>query len=178
MAYSTAATRLGVDVRSLKAIATVEAGSEGAFYPTGEPVMLFERHVFSRLTNRQYDQDYPDLSNTTPGGYGPSRSQPNRVERASRLNRDAALKSTSWGLFQIMGENYGRCGFALLQDFVNAMYRSVDEHLAALVNFVKADPLMLKALRNHNWATFAKLYNGPNYAENYYDARLERAYDA
>ena len=31
-------------------------------------------------------------------------------------------------------------------------------------------------LRNKDWAGFAKRYNGPSYAENQYDKKLEKAY--
>ena len=31
-------------------------------------------------------------------------------------------------------------------------------------------------LRNKDWAGFAKRYNGPAYAENQYDKKLEKAY--
>ena len=38
------------------------------------PKILFERHVFSRLTERRFDEDDRDISQRTAGGYGPSGS--------------------------------------------------------------------------------------------------------
>ena len=47
---------------------------------------------------------------------------------AAHLNRIAALKSASWGKFQLMGFNYKLCGFNSLQAFVNAMYKNEEEN--------------------------------------------------
>ena len=33
-----------------------------------------------------------------------------------------------------------------------------------------------KALKDKDWSTFAKLYNGPEYAKNKYDSKLSSAY--
>ncbi|MEG6992119.1 N-acetylmuramidase domain-containing protein, partial [Pseudomonas aeruginosa] len=44
------------------------------------------------------------------------------------------------------------------------------------VRFIEADPALLKALKGRKWAEFARRYNGPAYARNLYDVKLERAY--
>ena len=55
------------------------------------------------------------------------------------------------------------------------MSDSEDQQLLAMGNFLKntqlADPL-----RAHDWASFARGYNGPNYAINRYDVRLNDEY--
>jgi hypothetical protein len=43
------------------------------------------------------------------------------------------------------------------------------------VKFVSRPPY-LPALRNHNWKAFARVYNGPDFAVNRYDAKLAAAY--
>ena len=50
------------------------------------------------------------------------------------------------------------------------------EHFEAFVRFIETDPALHKALKGKKWAQFAKLYNGPAYARNLYDVKLERAY--
>ena len=40
------------------------------------------------------------------------------------------------------------------------------------VRFIQADPRVLRALRGKDWAAFARIYNGPNYAANKYDTKL------
>lgn len=185
-AYAAAAWMLLAEPRALKAIAKVEAGPEGAFLLTGEPVILFERHVFHRLTQGKFD-GHPDISNAQPSTkYGPYSAQHGRLQEAVKLDKIAAFKSASWGLFQIMGENHGAAGFRDLspgdgsgvQRFVNAMYRSADDHLRALVMFLQNDSRLIGALRSKNWAAFAYVYNGPNYERFQYDQKIAAAYEA
>lgn len=174
--FERAGRELGVPAAVVRAVTEVEARGNG-FYPgTGEPVILFERHVFHRLTSGRYSKTYPDVSNATPGGYGPSSDQHRRLQRAAALDREAALKSASWGLFQIMGFNHAAAGHPTLQGFINAMYRGEGAQLDAFVAFVKANSTMVKALRERNWGAFAKAYNGPAYAKNKYDTKLAAAY--
>ena len=182
--YKAAAWMLMVEPRAMEAVAQVEAGAYGAFLDSGEPVILFERHKFDKWTGGRYrDKRVPNtangwgiISSPIPGGYGPVSVQHQRLAFASTLNRDAALKSTSWGLFQILGENHEAAGYPWLQRFINAMYRDVDDHLRAFVMFIRHDYRMVDALRAKDWAEFARLYNGPAYARNRYDEKMAAAY--
>ena len=185
VAYISAAWLLGVQPEALQAVAEVEAGPFGAFLDNGEPVILYERHIFHRLTNGRFagalaPGDFPrevsELSNPSAGGYGAVSIQHAKLAAAVRLDREAALKACSWGLFQILGLNHAEAGHPSLQAFVNAMYRSVDEHLRALVMYLRHDFRLVDALRSHEWAEFARLYNGPAYQKNHYDAKLAAAY--
>lgn len=173
--FERAAFALRCDVASIKAVTEVEAPM-GGFNKDGTPTILFERHIFRRETGGKFDKNYPHLSSSKPGGYGTVASQHGRLAEATALDRTAALRSASWGKFQIMGFNYKVAGFSTLQAFVNAMYRSEGAQLDAFVEFVKANPTMHAALRERRWATFARHYNGPNYAINSYDTKLEAAY--
>jgi hypothetical protein len=178
-AYTAAAWLLMCEPRALRAIAVVEAGRGGAFLPTGEPVILFERHVFHRLTAGKFDSVAPDLSAPTEAaGYGTFKAQHARLADAVKLDRIAALKSASWGLFQIMGENHAQAGYPDIQRFVNAMYRSVDDHLRALVVFIRNDDRLVDAIRAKDWTAFARTYNGPAFANSRYDKRIAEAYSA
>lgn len=177
-AYAAAAWMLMAEPRSLQAVGTVEAGPLGGFLPDDRPVVLFERHLFSRLTHGKFDHDHPDLSNPVAGGYGPGgRFQHERLAAAAVLDRDAALKSASWGLFQILGLNHELAGFPELQRFINAMYRSVDDHLRALVMFIRYDARLVDAIRAKDWVTFARIYNGPQFQRNQYAEKLAAAYE-
>ena len=48
-------------------------------------------------------------------------------------------------------------------------------HLDAFVSFILANRLD-GALRAKNWASFARGYNGPAYAQNAYDKKMAAAY--
>jgi hypothetical protein len=92
------------------------------------------------------------------------------------LDKDAALKSASWGLGQVMGMNCATVGYASAQDFVSAMKANEDNQLMASARFIKNDRALCAALQDHDWAGFARRYNGPAYADNHYDTRLAQAF--
>jgi peptidoglycan hydrolase-like protein with peptidoglycan-binding domain len=74
-----------------------------------------------------------------------------------------------------MGENFADAGFPDVNTMVAAMAASEDQHLAAVVGFITSNGLK-KALQNKDWTTYARLYNGPDYAKNSYDIKLNQAY--
>jgi hypothetical protein len=159
----------------LWAVLSVETSGCG-YLPDRRPKLLFERHIFSRLTGHQFDADDPDVSQPTPGGYGsPGANQYDRLNAAIQLDRTAALKSASWGLGQIMGENFDAAGFAEVDDMVAAMVTSEDGQLRAMIGFITTMNLV-DSLQSHDWTGFARRYNGPNYAANNYDGLLEHFY--
>lgn len=170
--YINAAKELGCEVAAIKAVSEVEA-PKGGFQTDGRPTILFERHKFHEFTSGKYSASNPDISNPRPGGY--MKDENARLAKAANLNRTAALKSTSWGKFQIMGFNHSLVGFPVLQDFINAMYKSEGEQLKAFVKFIKANKLD-DELRDKRWADFARVYNGRNYHINEYDKKMEAAY--
>ncbi|MFN8296751.1 MAG: N-acetylmuramidase family protein [Chitinophagales bacterium] len=170
-----AAAAIGCEVAAIKAVAEVESRQSG-FYSNGDPVILFERHIFSKRTNRAFDKTHPNISNPVAGGYGATETQHARLNEAIKLNREAALMSASWGKFQIMGFNYALAGFNTLQDFINAMYNSERNQLLAFVNYVKHSSLD-DELRSKDWVNFARRYNGPDYKKNNYDTKLAAAYN-
>jgi hypothetical protein len=169
-----AAAALGVSVAAIKAVAEVEA-PKGGFLPDGRPTILYERHVFSRLTGRKYDKSHSDLSNEQPGGYKTGAAEWERLNRAIVLDAEAAHKSASWGKFQIMGFNHALAGYLDLKTFVLAMHTDERAQLDAFCNFLRSQKLV-KFLLHRQWAEFAKRYNGKNYAKNSYDARLAAAF--
>ncbi len=181
--FAKAAVELNCDDAAIRAVAEVESPGKG-FLPCGIPVILFEAHIFSRLTDHKYDKLYPDISSPRwnrrlyakgTDWIDRGRKEAQRLEKASSLNRNAALQSASYGRFQIMGFNYEFCGFKTLQAFVNAMWRSESAQLSAFVAFIKTRKLD-RHIRDKNWDAFAAAYNGPSYKLNKYDDKLEAAY--
>jgi len=174
--FEAAAQKLNCDLPTIRAVTEVEARGSG-FLADGRPVILFERHKFSKFTGRQFDGSHPGISNRQPGGYGRGGThQYERLHNAIALDREAALRSASWGAFQIMGFNHTTAGYPDVESFVDAMTESEGRHLQAFVDFVLANPVMARALRGHDWATFARHYNGPNFRENEYDRKLATAF--
>lgn len=183
--YLRAAKALDVPVAAVRAVTEVESRGSG-FLPDGRPVVLFERHImyrrvkekFGATAAKEWAERHPDLINPTPGGYGRTAEQPDRMGRAAELiDRECALESASWGLFQIMGFHWKLLGYPGLQAFVNAMYRSEGAQLDAFVRFIRANPALLAAIKARDWAAFARGYNGPAYKVNRYDEKLAAAFD-
>jgi hypothetical protein len=172
--FTAAASSLGCDVNAIRAVAKVES-ARAAFDDRGRPTILYERHLFRRMTGGQFDNQ-PDLSNRESGGYGTFASQYGKLERAYALDPNAALKACSWGMFQILGMNHQDAGFGTVVDYVKAMCQTETDHLRAFVNFIKANSGMQAALRARDWAGFARRYNGPAYHKNRYDERMADAY--
>jgi len=167
------AEALAVDLPSLWAVIAVETTACG-FLSDRRPQILFERHLFHAMTGGQFDDG--DISDPTPGGYGPpGPHQYDRLARAMQMDKNAALLSTSWGLGQILGKNYKMAGCQDLAGFIAAMSDSEDTQLTAVGAFIRAARLD-GPLQGHDWPAFARGYNGPSYAENQYDIRLNGEY--
>jgi hypothetical protein len=145
------------------------------YFADRRPIILFERHIFSRRTKGRFDAQAPDVSNPKAGGYAGGVAEYERLERALALDASAALMSASWGLGQVMGFHATDLGYGSVEQFVDRMMASEDEQLGALAAFIEKNGLG-KALQNHDWATFAKGYNGPAYEKNQYDKKLASAY--
>jgi hypothetical protein len=105
----------------------------------------------------------------------PSDSYP-RIIACMAIDEDVAISATSWGIAQILGSNYVAAGYdtrhAMLQAFLEL---GEPEQLAAAVRFIRYNHLD-DDLRAHNWAGFARGYNGPKYAVNGYNTKLAAAY--
>ena len=177
--YEKIATELQCEVAAIKAVAEVESDGR-CFTPKGRLMCLFEGHVFSRLTNRKYDKSHPTLSYRKWVKTFYKRSYDDeyteRFSKAFALDPDAAMQSTSWGGFQIMGFHYKDLGFKNVGEMVDFLKESADNHLIAFARYIKAKPYINRALRNKDWAQFAKFYNGQGYKLNRYDSKLEAAY--
>lgn len=167
------ASALGVLAPEIWTVLAVETSGCG-YLADCRPRILYERHIFHRLTGGKYDD--AEISDLSAGGYGaPGAHQYDRLSLAIAKDRSAALQSASWGIGQIMGENFAAAGYESVEDMVAAMSRSEDDQLEAMGNFLVSTRLQA-SLRAHDWTTFARGYNGPDYAINLYDVRLNAAY--
>lgn len=174
--FKSAAESLNCDIEAIKAFAKVESRGSG-FLPDGRPVILFERHIFNRLLKEKgvYCND-TSICSPKSGGYLGGAREHDRLDKAIAVDRESALQSASWGMFQCMGFNWKVCGYPSLRDFINAANRSEKDHLDMFVGFIKSNNKLLTAVRNKDWPTAARIYNGPAYKKNNYDVKLAQAY--
>lgn len=169
---------IGVGEDEIHALIDVEAAGNG-FDRLGRPKMLFEPHVFYRNLPPGKKRDLAvsmGLAYRTwrPNNY-PADSYP-RFLKAKEIDETAAFKASSWGMGQILGENAVSIGYDSPQDMVEKFKESEADQLEGIIRFIRANHLD-DELRSHNWAGLARGYNGPNYAVNGYDTKLEKAFN-
>ena len=164
-----AARDLDIPVEVIQVIEAVESG--------GRPdATRFEGHVFLRLR--------PDLKGQiafTPGprGYSVTRSETDRAafEHAFNLDPVAATKSTSFGLYQVLGGHlikvYGSPQAGL--DAFDNSPGALEVSYRLLISWFNDSPRALAAAQAKDWGKLARYYNGPGQVP-HYKAALEREY--
>lgn len=165
--YQDAAKQLGVELAAVQANAETEAQGAG-FFPSGMCTIRFERHImFQQLskfkgaaTAQGLVNRYPSVVNPTPGGY--AANPYDQLNLALTIDQTCALMSASWGIFQIMGFNFLAAGYANVQSYVADAKVNEANQLKQYVTFVKSylQGALWTALKNKDWVTFARLYNG------------------
>lgn len=173
-----AAKTVGLDFATVAAVAEVESSGGGFDGKTGFPKILFEGHIFSKKTSGRFDKTHPMISypKWTKQFYAKNQAgEQARLNQAIQLDRNMALESTSFGMFQIMGFNYGMCGCSSVQEFVNLNCKSEQKQLELFLKFILKQDLV-KYLQAKAWDKFAKAYNGPAYEKNQYHLKLANAY--
>lgn len=179
----TAARQYNLEVAAIKAVIDVESRGEG-FLKDNRPKILFEGHIMWRYLKKKgmnpedYVKDNEDIlyPKWTKKYYKGGTREYDRLNRAKLIDEETAYMSTSWGLFQIMGFNYKVCGFDTVAAYVEAQEESEKNQLEAFLKFLEGNNIM-DSLRQKDWQQFAKRYNGPSYAKNQYDYKLEVAYN-
>ncbi len=177
--YAASAVRNNVSIPAIKAVAIVESGGLSGFDRSGRPKILFEAHHFGPLTGNKFNKTHPHLAcvNTAAARKEARKyyswDQYERLHEALVLDPIAALKSASWGKFQVLGEAHD--GWPDVTSFVNAMYVSEANHLRAFEAHCNAGGLF-GALRKKQWLVFAMGYNGPK--QQGYEGKIAAAYEA
>lgn len=178
--YAAVAEELGVEIAAIKAVVEIEAGrSHQGFSAPQKPVVNFDLTMFRRFATRRginltkYQRSHPIVFK--PGRRLTQSVQNERLKAARTIDHAAAIEGTFWGMFQIGGFNWKKCGAASLDEFVRRMSTSEREQLELFAQFITRSGL-LKHLQAKNWAAFARGYNGPSYARRGYHTRLAAAY--
>lgn len=182
--YDSLAAELGIEPAAMRAVSSIEAGhSHTAFISPGSPVVNLEVPMFKEQLQRA-GLDVDSLARAVPDAFSrPSRSRyadPLLAQRAmyraaSAVNDTLAMLCTYWGMYQIRGSNWRLCGAESVRDFVKKMSQSEDMQHRLFANYIKNTGLY-RPLQAHDWAAFARAYNGEGYAKHGYHTRLAAAY--
>ena len=167
-----------IDTAALLAIISVETPGQGFDANTGKILIQFEPVWFKKQAP-----------------YAPSGLwSVNKVDVQSKewlafndafsKNPDAAMKSTSIGLGQIMGLHYQRLGYKTVGDMWDDAKKGIDRQIRQLVKFINTDNKLKVALMNQDWHTVATIYNGAGYKQlalkygrTPYDESMKYAYE-
>lgn len=177
------AKKINVDLAVIQAIKQIEAQASG--FKNGLPVILFERHIFyKQLKKHGFNADelsltYPQLINKKSGGYLGGNQENYRLEMARQIDEVSAIESASWGLFQIMGYHWQALDYQSAHEFETMMSESEKNQLDAFYRFITlpSNKKILTSMKNKDFVSFAKYYNGTGYKKNQYDEKLQAAYE-
>lgn len=171
-----------LDPAALASVVDVESAGKVFARVNGrdEPLIRFEGHYFDRrvsgvLRDRARKEG---LASPRAGGVPNPGSQTARwalLERAAKIDRQAAYESCSWGCGQVMGAHWKWLGFPTVIALVELCRSGIEGQIELMVRFIKKAGLA-GALNARNWTGFAKGYNGPAYAVNKYHTKMASAY--
>lgn len=176
----------GIPKAAMLAIVEVETGGSPTEADGRTPNFLFERHIFYRELKARRPEllnaavraglAIPKWSKATQ--YRDERTSAQRMSllaKAKAIDEECALRSASWGLPQLMGNECREVGFPSAVAMVEHLTTGgVDAHLDLMVRFLKARKLV-SAMERGDWAYVALRYNGAGYRANKYDTRLADA---
>lgn len=183
------AGRIGIDPAFAVAVVCVESGGQ-AFAPDGRVIIRFENHIFRRYLgaaragefDRHFQVNGPEawMGHTYRRSgaeafrpfHGSQALEWEAFEVARVLDGDAAARSISVGLPQVMGFNHGLLGYATPQAMLAFMGADVRFQLLGMFDFIGGPGgggQGAQALRAGDFDRFATLYNGPGQARFYGD---------
>lgn len=176
------AMELGVEPAALAAVVQIESGGRTHAMIEGrrEPLIRFEGHYFDRrLSGERRERAREEgLASPQAGKVANPASQAARwklLGRAAAIDRAAAYESASWGVGQVMGAHWAWLGHASVDALVGEARSGVVGQVRLMGRYITKAGLA-GALKSHDWAAFARGYNGPAYRRNGYDTKLAKAY--
>lgn len=177
----------GVDKASLLAFVNVQSSGRPAFcdQSASQPTILFNGHLMwknlsdlgidpNSLSHQYPEYIYPKYSKAF---YQYGKAEYVRFIKASAINSDAAILSSQWGMFQILGSDYKKCGESTLADFVKAMSSGNYQQIRLLAIYLNSINCVVD-IAAKNWTLVAKKYNGKTYQQSNIDKKLKKAYDS
>jgi hypothetical protein len=168
-----------IEVAVLKTFSEVEGSGIGFSDYTGRMLIQFEPSWMRKFLGKGEGIKGTWFNN----GVGNQTIEYAAFEDACKTNREAALKSCSIGMMQVMGFHYKTLGFKSVQAMWDFANESEVNQLELGIRFIKTNPELYKAIKTKNWHLIAYYYNGARYKElaarlktTPYDVRFANAY--
>lgn len=181
------ASKIGVGEDELHAFMEVETNGRG-FDSKGRPVILFEPHIFWRMLPKEKRARAAKEKLAAPkwGQIPYVKDSYSRLHRAMKIDKEAALKSCSWGYSQIMGFNYSMVGYRSVDAMVKSFMDDEENHIIAMVDFIIASGIddEMRELAKLTGPTYPKdcipivaVYNGSGFRKNRYHIKFAEAHN-
>ena len=145
------------ELASMLAFIEVETGGRGFDTKTGKILIQFEPSWFRKKA------PYAPSGKWSVNREDVQAREWEAFNNAFKLNPTAAMESTSIGLAQIMGFHHKRLGYASVGEMWDNAKTGIEAQVRQLVKFIDTDAGLADALRKHDWARVARLYNGAGY---------------
>lgn len=172
----------GWPAAALLAIAEVESAGKTGSLVNGamEPVIRIEGHYFDKRLSgeKQKRARAAGLASPIAGKVANPATQAARwamLRRMAEIDIKAAYESCSWGIGQVMGAHWAWLGYGSVDDFVKDARNGVYGQTRLMANYIDKAGLV-PALKQGDWATFARGYNGPGYAKNGYHTKIAKTF--
>ena len=168
------------------AVAVLVAESTGDGFENGRLKIRFENQIFHHYWGRHNPERFAQhfAFSTRPGESWKEhqwRADPNGpwlpchksqdgewevFEIARQLDERAAMFAISMGAPQIMGFNHATVGYATVQAMFDDFANDARSQLTSFFRFMEVNRLV-QTVRDRDFVTFARAYNGPGQAEVY-----------
>lgn len=158
------ATQFGFPYNAVRAFIKVESSGNG--FVNGKITIQFEPHIFKRYTKKV-------INNGVEG----QTQEWKAFNEAWKIDPEATMLSTSYGMGQIMGFNHKAAGFSTVGAMLDAFKTGEYQQVKGMLNFIKNNVNLRTAMKNLDWKKLAYYYNGSQYAVNAYDKKLKAAYE-
>jgi peptidoglycan/xylan/chitin deacetylase (PgdA/CDA1 family) len=187
------ALELGISPSSAAAVISIE--SHGlAFEPNGKMIIRFEACSFYNIWGINHKNEFSDhfqcnvpndrfrlsATDTFHDYHGNQYKEWQVFEFARSLDEEAAMKSISMGLSQVMGFNYYKIGYGSVADMFSKMSNSVKAQLDGFFSALsykdttKGGLSCLDSLKTNNYVSFAGCYNA-NGQDKQYGSSIQSA---
>jgi len=185
----------GVPMEAMVAVLQIESGGKGIDKNTGKPVTRFENHIFSDQLKdlgsydaTKFNQHFKYSSSKRWEGHtfngetfhGDQNKENEVLDFAKTWNEEAAYRSASYGLPQVMGFNYELLGYDSAVEMAAAFESSIEKQLDGFFAFIKNSKKPCNGLHESsesalhwlqqdppNFVNFACNYNGSGQKEDY-----------
>ena len=151
--------QFGIEAAALASFIITETGGKGFDDKTGKILIQFEPSWYRK------NAPFAPSGKWSVNKVDVQAREWEAFNDAFAKNKEAALKSTSIGLGQIMGFHYKRLGFKTVGEMWDHAKKSLENQVWQICKFIETDKELKKAIVAKNWHKIASIYNGSGYLE-------------